>query len=76
MKQGYSKLLVNELAIGSAHVSPYATSSDLTMADVLSARKRSDEDWKALLGPEGFETVKVWQGPAASEAVIDLVVLA
>ena len=71
MKEGYSRLLINELIVGAVGADRYETSVDITMAALLSAAERTEQKWADLLHSAGFAVVKVWRGYAAKESVIE-----
>lgn len=71
MLAGYSRVILNEMVISSSNPTAYGTTLDMTMLALFSARERTEEDWNALLLSAGFKIVKIWQGLAAAEAIIE-----
>ena len=71
MKPGYSRLLITDIVIPLMHAKPYLTTMDLAMAAMFSSKERTEDDWVTLLKSAGFKIKKIWESPAASDAVIE-----
>ena len=60
LTKGYSKLLINEHVVPDKGAHWLNTSLDMIMMANLSARERTEQNWRALLQSAGFEIVKIW----------------
>lgn len=71
MEEGYSRVLVHESLIGSVRPSARVTVSDLTMMACLSAKERTEGEWRVIFGEAGLKVVKIWRGVSGVESVIE-----
>lgn len=71
MKPGYSRLLINENVIPASKAHWEMTALDMVMLTLFSAKERTEDDWRALLGANGLRVVKIWQGARACESLIE-----
>ncbi|KAL2200102.1 S-adenosyl-L-methionine-dependent methyltransferase [Corynascus similis CBS 632.67] len=60
MRPGYSRLLINENVIPGTGADWQATALDLMVMCLLSARERTESDWRRLLEGAGLKIVKIW----------------
>jgi hypothetical protein len=60
MRPGYSRLLINENVIPGTGADWQATALDLMVLSLLSARERTEADWRRLLGGAGLRVVGIW----------------
>lgn len=71
MERGYSRLLVHESLISAVRPLARVTTSDITMMACLSAKERTEEEWRRLVEGAGLRVVKFW-GPVHSvESIIE-----
>lgn len=71
MKPGYSRLLINENVIPLRNAHWEATSLDISMSALVSAKERTRGDWDALLGKAGFKITGVWSYMDGMDSVIE-----
>lgn len=73
MKQGYSKLLINEIIIPDQGADSEATGLDMMMMTLFSSKERTMEEWKRLLESPGLDLkiVKVWSVKHSQESLIE-----
>ncbi|KAK6212654.1 hypothetical protein LQW54_005075 [Pestalotiopsis sp. IQ-011] len=71
MAPGYSRLLINENVIPASKAHWEMTALDMVMLTLFSAKERTEDDWRALLGANGLRVVKIWQGARACESLIE-----
>lgn len=71
MAPGYSRLLINENVIPASGAHWEMTALDMVMLTLFSAKERTEDDWRALLGANGLRVVKIWQGARACESLIE-----
>lgn len=72
MKPGYSKLLIQELVVPATSPTYYDTSLDMTMLTVLSAKERTEAEWRSLLeGKAGLKVTGIWRPGRIGECVIE-----
>ena len=72
MEKGYSKLLIHESLISS--ITPHArvTTSDLTMMACLSAKERTEAEWRTIVEEAGLKVVKIWRPAQSVESIIEV----
>lgn len=71
MERGYSKLLIHESLISSVKPLARVTVSDLTMMACLSAKERTEGEWRQLIKNAGLQVIKIWRPPQSVESVIE-----
>lgn len=71
MKPGHSKLLIHDHVLPEEHAHPQATAFDLQMMVKVAAMERSETNWRALLESAGFDLVKIWSSPLATQSIIE-----
>lgn len=71
LKQGYSRVLLNEIVLSEEHPTLAATSMDMMMLAHLTARERTESDWKAILTRAGFRICNIYTYPGVSESLIE-----
>lgn len=72
MRPGYSRLLVNENVLPRTRAYWETSALDLVMLSLLSARQRTERDWRGLLeGRCGLRIVKIWNGGRGVESLIE-----
>lgn len=75
MERGYSRILLQETVVSTAHPHPRATASDLTMMMIASAQERTESMWRDVAAAAGLLVNKIWNGPEdvdGGESVIEL----
>lgn len=72
MEKGYSKLLVHESLISSVKPAARVTTSDITVMACLSAKERSETEWKGVVESAGLRIVKIWRPAQSVESVIEI----
>lgn len=60
LTKGYSKLLINEVAIPNRGAPAVSTGLDLLLMAVFSSGQRTEKQWQELLERVGFRLVRVW----------------
>lgn len=72
MKQGYSKLLINENVVPDVQAHWETTALDMMMLALFASRERTRAQWTHLLeGLAGFKIVKFWDVGNGVESVIE-----
>ena len=71
MEKGYSKLLIHESLVSSSKPLARVTASDLTMMACLSAKERSESEWRGLVTSAGLRVVKIWRPQHSVESIIE-----
>ncbi|KAI3318805.1 S-adenosyl-L-methionine-dependent methyltransferase [Xylariaceae sp. AK1471] len=71
MKKGYSKLLINDIAIPPTGASWIQTTMDVEMMALLSAYERSEAMWTSLLTGAGFKIIKFLKDSRGNESLIE-----
>ncbi|MCJ1386377.1 hypothetical protein MMC17_009503 [Xylographa soralifera] len=71
LKPGYSTLLVHDHVIPETLAHPHATAYDLTMMVKVAGEERSESRWRELLTSAGYEVVKIWGSPLATQSIIE-----
>jgi hypothetical protein len=72
MEKGYSKLLIHESLISTLAPLARVTTSDITMMACLSAKERTEAEWRDLIKNAGLQVVKIWRPPQSVESVIEV----
>lgn len=70
-KRGHSRLVVTDVVVPPSGASAMQATHDLCLMGLLSARERTEKDWRALLGGAGFKVLKVWKDTRGIESVIE-----
>ncbi|KAH8647908.1 O-methyltransferase [Xylariales sp. PMI_506] len=71
MEKGYSSLLIHESLVSSVKPLARVTTSDLTMMACMSAKERTEADWRALISGAGLKVVKIWRAVQSVESIIE-----
>lgn len=71
MKNGYSKLLINETVLRDTGAPWQQTSLDMTMLSMLISRERTEAQWRGLLEEAGLQISGIWS--EGNESVIEAV---
>lgn len=71
MRDGHSKLLINENVVPDIGAPWSMTSMDLLMMVLGAARERTQEDWRRLLRSAGFRCVNIWTYEQGTESLIE-----
>ncbi|KAF2112724.1 putative hydroxyindole O-methyltransferase [Lophiotrema nucula] len=72
MKNGYSKILLNEIVIKDKDADWFSTSVDMLMMLCHSAYERTESDWRALCEGVGLRVSKIWDCEGNPEKVIEI----
>lgn len=72
LEKVYSKLLIYESLVSSQRPAAQVTASDLTMIACLSARERSEHDWRQLISKAGLKVVKIWRPVHSVDSIIEV----
>ncbi|KFH42551.1 Demethylsterigmatocystin 6-O-methyltransferase-like protein [Hapsidospora chrysogenum ATCC 11550] len=73
MRPGYSKLLINENVVPTTGAWWESSALDMTMLALLSARERTEADWRELIERKaGLRIVKIWSGGRGVESLIEV----
>lgn len=70
-KEGYSKILLNEIVVEEQAASLAAASMDQLMLVLGAMRERTEVQWKDLLQKAGLRVVKIWSYPGVAESLIE-----
>lgn len=74
LKQGHSRILLNEIIIPEVGAGWFETSVDMIMLCCHSAQERRERDWRALVeGVGGLKVANIWDVDGAVEKVIEIV---
>ncbi|KAK5987850.1 O-methyltransferase mpaG' [Cladobotryum mycophilum] len=72
MKQGYSKLLINENVMPSVKARWEATCLDMMMLTLLSSEERTEGSWRNLIeGKAGLKILRIWNDGSSAESLIE-----
>ncbi|RAL08720.1 o-methyltransferase [Aspergillus homomorphus CBS 101889] len=71
MREGYSKLLINENVIPSTNAYWETTSLDIIMMADFASRERTESQWRALIESVGLKVVKIWTARRGVESLIE-----
>ena len=71
MRPGYSKLLVNENVVPDVGAAWSITSMDWLMMALGAVRKRTEKQWRGLLGQAGLTVTGVWTYEQGTESLIE-----
>lgn len=71
MKPAFSKLLISEFVLADTETASLPPSLDLQIMGLHAGVKRSEEQWRVLLGEAGLEVVRIWRKVVAGECVIE-----
>ena len=71
MKRGYSKVLLNEIAVPERGAGWPVTSMDWLMMALGAMRERSMREWEAILGRAGLKVSKVFTYEMSAESLIE-----
>ena len=75
MKPDYSKILLNESVLPDTGCPSSLAAGDINMMSIMGGKKRTEGQWKELLGSVDLNVVKIWKSPnpGNEEAVIEAV---
>lgn len=71
MDPEYSKLLVCDSVLPERAQSPRGGATDLVMMGLLSAKERTEAQWRGLLASAGFEHVRIWGSDSVGQSVLE-----
>ncbi|KAI4286159.1 MAG: hypothetical protein L6R38_000141 [Xanthoria sp. 2 TBL-2021] len=71
MREGYSKLLIDELVLPDTNVPPQGAFLDLSMMALETGAERTSGQWQDLLASAGLRIEKIWSTNAGLESVIE-----
>lgn len=72
MKEGYSKLLINETVLRDTVAPWQQTSLDMTMLSMLISKERTESQWRGILSAAGLKISGIWT--EGNENVIEAVI--
>ncbi|KAL9614479.1 MAG: hypothetical protein Q9167_001007 [Letrouitia subvulpina] len=73
MREGYSKLLIDELVLPDCNVPLRGALSDIHMMAIESGSERTSTQWHDLLRSSGLQIEKIWSTDSRMESVIEAV---
>lgn len=73
MEPGYSKIILNEYVMKDENADWRPVSLDLLMMTLVSARERSERDWRALIARAGLKISGIFSKGEGSESVIEVI---
>jgi hypothetical protein len=71
MQPGYSKILINEIAIPGRGASAFATRSDFMVMALAGAVERTEKQWHELLESVGLKIDRIWTAEPDPQSVIE-----
>lgn len=71
MKQGYSKVIINEFILPDTGCPFYPASLDWVMLGLHASMDRTAGQWRELLETGGFKIDKIWSPPGNGQSVIE-----
>ncbi|KAJ4253408.1 hypothetical protein NW762_010566 [Fusarium torreyae] len=71
MEPGYSKLLIHESLVSTIKPLARVTTSDITMMACLSAKERTEAEWRQLIESAGLKVLKIWRPLQSVESIIE-----
>jgi hypothetical protein len=71
LKQGYSKVLVNEIVVAEDNATLSSTSMDQLMLVLGAMKERTEKQWREILVAAGYKVLKIWNYPDVAESVIE-----
>lgn len=71
MEKGHSKILVHESLISSMKPLARVTTSDITMMACLSAKERTEAEWRTIFEEAALKVIKIWRPAQSVESVIE-----
>ena len=73
MTPGYSKILINDMVVPDIGAGIVACQLDIVMMAMLSAKERTESQWRTLLDSAGYKILKIWTGDEMTESVIEAI---
>lgn len=73
MKEGYSKLLIDEFCIPDRDPCAFAMRSDFMVMSLAGAVERTERQWSTLLEAAGLKIVHVWTREPDSMSIIEAI---
>lgn len=71
MKNGYSKLFIEEFVLAEKDAEPTSSMGDWLMLAVHCGMERTRSHWEQLMITAGFRVVKIWDPPRQSQSIIE-----
>ncbi|MCJ1352384.1 MAG: hypothetical protein MMC33_002368 [Icmadophila ericetorum] len=71
MTPGYSKIIINDMVVPDIGAGVVACQLDIVMMSMLSAKERTESEWRELLDSSGYKILKIWTGDETTESVIE-----
>ncbi|KAK8044323.1 hydroxyindole O-methyltransferase [Apiospora rasikravindrae] len=71
LKQGYSRVLFNEIVLSEEKPTLAATSMDMMMLAHFAVKERTEREWRAIIESAGLRVVKIYSYPGVAESVIE-----
>ena len=71
MRKGYSKLLVDEMALPDTNIPPKGALFDLSMLALETGAERTSSQWHSLLASVGLQITKIWNTRGGLESIIE-----
>ena len=75
MKKGYSKLLLNELALPDTGCLLFPALMDILMMGTHVGAERTERQWQALLEAAGLQINKFWRPSGDGEGIIKVMLI-
>ena len=72
MRKGYSKLLINEIALPDKGANWLMTGLDWELMTFLSGRERTEAEWRKMMESAGLKLVKIFRHPQSIDSVIEV----
>jgi hypothetical protein len=71
LKEGYSRVLLNEIVVSEEKPTLAATSMDMMMLAHFAVRERTEADWRAILEKAGLKIINIYTYPGVAESLIE-----
>lgn len=71
LRQGYSKILLNEIVVSEQKPTLAATSMDMMMLAHFAVRERTEAEWRSIVETAGLKIVNVYTYPGVAESLIE-----
>lgn len=71
LKNGYSRVLFNEIVVNEENPTLAATNMDMMMLAHFAARERSETEWKDILAQVGLKVTNIYTYPGVAESLIE-----
>ncbi len=71
MKEGYSRVLIQEIVLPVAGATAVQSTMDVQMMANLSAYERTEAMWASLINDAGLKIIKIWKDGRGNEGLVE-----